>query len=174
MHRSSANGATTDAQSLMHRSSANGATTDAQSSQRRSKVVLELHHWMGGWVVMLLLLLFLLFFFFVSDASTILSFFVTSAATWRFVSGRMSEGSPCTCLNVLFPVLPSLFLLELCSHCNNNNSKVPDLRFEEVSTTTKQKQASIELPSLPSLPFNSRCYYLLFCPKSRLQFGGGV
>ncbi len=168
MHRSSANGAATDAQSLMHRSSANGATTDGQSSQRRSKVVLELHHWMGGWVVMFLLLLF---FFFFSDASTILSFFVTSTATWRFVSGRMSEGSPCTCLNVLFPVLPSLFLLELCSHCNNNNnSKVPDLRFEEVSTTTKQKQASIELPSLP---FNSRCYYLLFAPSLDYNLGVG-
>jgi hypothetical protein len=74
-------------------------------------------------------------------------------------------------LNVSFPVLPSLFLLELCSHCNNNNSKEPDLRFEEVSTTTKQKQASIELPSLP---FNSRCYYSLFAQVSTTIWGWGL
>jgi hypothetical protein len=77
-------------------------------------------------------------------------------------------------LNVSFRVLPSLFLLELCSHCNNNNnnnnSKVPDLRFEQVSTTTKQKQASTELPSLP---FNSRCYYLVFGPSSTTIWGWG-
>jgi hypothetical protein len=68
----------------MDRFSPNGATTDGQSSPRRSKVVLELHDWMGRWVA---IFFFFFFFFFSSDASTILSFFVTSAATWSFVSG---------------------------------------------------------------------------------------